>query len=162
MFFYYKNTATAIFTSLFVVSFTILLSPLIQKFWFNVFLSDFVGREFVDNRSPNRFLYFSLGGKIINLDFYYLRTALANSISQLVCYLIVFGKLNLKQITVNTILYNIAWNLNHFLCIFVQSHSNDLRIFDDYQISNVYLFATCYGLMLTVINPQIIEARKEI
>jgi hypothetical protein len=81
---------------------------------------------------------------------------MANAISQLVCFLIIFGKFNLKQILLNTILYNIAWNLNHFLCILVQSQSNDLRIFDDYQIANVYLFSTCYGLMIMVINPKII------
>jgi hypothetical protein len=49
IFFYYKSTATSIFLSLFVVSFTILISPLIQKFWFNVFISDFVGKEFFNN-----------------------------------------------------------------------------------------------------------------
>ena len=84
---------------------------------------------------------------------------MANAISQLVCYLIIYGKLNLGQITINTIIYNISWNLNHFLCILILRQSPDQRIFDDYQISNVYLFAAVYGVFFVLRNPQVIETR---
>lgn len=35
--------------------------------------------------------------------------------------------------------------------MFLQTISPDTRIFDDYQISNVYLFAACYSIVLSLI-----------
>ena len=106
-----------------------------------------------------RFLLYSLSKKHAILDFYNLRISMANAISQLSCYLIVYGKLNCGQIVLNTIIYNVAWNFNHFLCIAMLKESPDLRIFDDYQISNVYLFAGAYGIIFTACNPQALLAR---
>jgi hypothetical protein len=34
-------TATGLLTSFFIVSFTIIIAPFLQKFWFNVFIVDF-------------------------------------------------------------------------------------------------------------------------
>jgi hypothetical protein len=45
VFIYFKKTTqTAMFLSLFTVSFTIIGSPILQKFWYNVFLSNFGGQ----------------------------------------------------------------------------------------------------------------------
>jgi hypothetical protein len=39
---YFKSaSASGLFMSLFIVSFTIITSPFLQKFWFNVFITDF-------------------------------------------------------------------------------------------------------------------------
>lgn len=149
---YYKHmSAVALLLSLFVVSFTVIISPLISKFWFNVFMSDFQGSAFFSDNSPVRFLRRSFGELYIYVDFYNLKVAFANSISQLVMLLGVFGKLSAVHVVVNTILYNITWNLCHFLCILLEINSPDTRIFDDYQINNVYLFAACYALVLSLI-----------
>lgn len=80
--------------------------------------------------------------------------AFANCISQLVMVLGVFGRLSMLQVVFNSILYNIAWNLCHFLCAMLQMNGPDTRIFDDYQISNVYLFAACYSLIVGLLLPK--------
>jgi hypothetical protein len=151
LFAYYKySMAVSFFVSIFIVSFTVITSPLISKFWYNVFISSFQG-TYSTIINPDRFLNYSFGNSNVFLDFYNLKVAFANCISQLVIFLGFFGKLSIPQIVFNTILYNICWNLNHFLCILLQTSGPDTRIFDDYQISNVYLFAACYSIVLCLI-----------
>jgi hypothetical protein len=149
-----KATYSALFMSIFTVSFTIILSPILSKFWFNIFITNFQGKALTPS-DPTRFLQYSLGGIPIYLDFYNLRIALANSISQLVACLALYGKLNAGQIIVNSIGFNFFWNLNYFLCSFLVMNSPDSRFFDDYQISNVYLFAASYGIISSLLlnNP---------
>lgn len=80
-----------------------------------------------------------------------MKTTVANCISQLVIFLGVFGKLTISQIILNSLFYNILWNLNYFLCAKLQMLSPDTRIFDDYQISHVYLFGSAYSLILCLL-----------
>lgn len=141
-----KSTFLAITASLFTVSFTVILSPILSKFWFNIFMGDFTGSASTPT-NPARMVYFSFGGTPIFLDFYNLKIAMANSIAQLVSLLALYGRLNPAQLFFNSLGFNFAWNLNHFLCCFLVTHSPDSRLFDDYQISNVYLFAAAYGLV---------------
>lgn len=151
LFTYFKHSpASAFFTSIFVVSFTVILSPIFSKFWFNVFLTDFSGTT-ISTNNPHRFFFKSFGGLSIYLDLYNLKVAFANCISQLVVFLGVFGRLSLPQIIFNTFFYNFLWNLSHFLCSYLQTIGPDTRIFDDYLISNVYLFGACYALALSLI-----------
>ncbi len=151
IFTFYKNSiAASLFMSTFVVSFTTIASPIIQKFWFNVFISDFVGQTFTSD-APERFLYWTYDGWSIPVDLYNIKVTFANCISQLVIFLGLFGKLSIPQIIFNSIFYNILWNLNYFLCCFLQIKGPDTRIFDDYQISQVYLFASAYSLVLSLI-----------
>jgi hypothetical protein len=144
---YFKNaTVTALFTSIFIVSFTIILSPILQKFWFNIFITNFQGGT-VASTGPDRFIVLSLGGIDINIDFYNLRLSLANSISQLIGLLALFGRLSPSQIVLGSLLCNLAWNLNHYLCVLLLQISPDNRLFDDYLINSVYLFGGAYALM---------------
>jgi hypothetical protein len=146
---YFKRaTVMAIATSISVVSATVILSPIFQKFWFNVFITNFRGST-ITTADPTRMYQYSLGGLWVYLDYYNLRIALANAIAQLVVILGVFGRLNATQLVFHSILFNFAWNLNHFLNVLLVRNSPDLRFFDDYQISNVYLFAATYGIVLS-------------
>lgn len=147
-----KATTSALLTVLFTVSFTILISPICEKFWFNIFITDFNGAQ-PTATDPARFLEYSLGGINIYLDFYNLRIALANSIAQMVVLLAIFGRLNPAQLIVNSLVYNLLWNLNYFLCAFLVMDSPDSRIADDYQITTVYLFAATYGLIVSFLLP---------
>jgi ammonium transporter Rh len=61
------------------------------------------------------------------------------------------GKLTPPQIVLNSVLFNFAWNLNHFLCARLQQISPDRRLFDDYQISSVYLFASSFGIVVSLL-----------
>jgi hypothetical protein len=56
-----KNTSTAIFAPLFVISFTTIISPIFQKFWFNVFFTDFKGTV-PTPLDPTRLYQLSLAG----------------------------------------------------------------------------------------------------
>lgn len=132
---------------------TVICSPFVSKFWFNVFISDFKGTTF-KTTDPIRFLLQSFGDFSVLLDFYNLKVAFANCISQLVMLMGVFGRLNVAQVVLNTIVYNISWNLCHFLCAKLVTVGPDTRIFDDYQISNVYLFASCYALTVSLLLPK--------
>jgi hypothetical protein len=62
-----------------------------------------------------------------------------------------FGRLNPPQLIVSSFLFNFAWNFNHFLCVHLQQINPDNRLFDDYQISNVYLFAAVFGIVVSLI-----------
>lgn len=148
-----KATFSALFTSIITVSLTAILSPIFQKFWFNIFITNFNGATPTPS-DPSRFLQYSLGGQYIYIDFYSLRIAMANSIAQLVTALALFGKLNPAQIVLNSVGFNFCWNLNYFLCAFLAINSPDSRFMDDYQINGIYLFAACYGIIASLILRQ--------
>jgi len=93
-------------------------------------------------------------GTNVYLDFFNLKIALANSISQLVVLLGLWGKINLAQVALNSVLFNLMWNLNYFVCVLLQFQSPDNRIFDDYQITMVYLFGASYGFLASLIYPK--------
>ena len=99
-------------------------------------------------------LYNAFRGNNVRLDFYNMKIILANAISQMVVMLAILGKMNIVQFLLHSITYNIAWTFNYFLCIKLQNISPDERVFDDYQISMVYLFGACYGLVMSMVNPK--------
>jgi hypothetical protein len=151
---YFKRaTFSALFVSIFTVSLTAIVSPILQKLWFNIFITNFQGAA-PALTDPSRFMQYSLGGSTIYLDYYNLKIMLANSIAQLVTILALFGRLNPAQIIVNSVGFNFCWNLNYFLCALLATNSPDLRIYDDYQINCVYLFAACYGLIASLLIRQ--------
>jgi len=94
----------------------------------------------------------SLQGLNIPIDLYGLKIALASAVAQLAMLLGMLGRLNPPQIVIGSLLFNFAWNFNHFLCVLLQETGPDKRIFDDYQISNVYLFAACFGIVLSLLT----------
>jgi len=92
-----------------------------------------------------------MGGKNIIIDFYNMKFSLLSAISQMVALLGLFGKINFIQVIFFSIFYNLAWGLNHYLIISRLNSSPDTRIFDDYQIGSVYLFAGMFGLISSLI-----------
>lgn len=148
-----RATFSALFTSIVTVSLTVIVSPIFEKFWFNIFITNFDGASPTPN-DPSRFLQYSLGGQNIYIDFYNLRIVMANAISQLVTALALFGRLNPAQIILNSFGFNFCWNLNYFLCAFLATDSPDSRFMDDYQINSIYLFAACYGIIASLILKQ--------
>jgi hypothetical protein len=79
---------------------------------------------------------------------------MANAIAQLVTALALFGKLNPAQLVLNSLGFNFCWNLNYFLCAFLAIDSPDSRFVDDYQITTIYVFAACYGIIASLIIRQ--------
>lgn len=148
--FFKKTGSAALFTSLFIVSFTIIFSPIAHKYWYNIFVTDFSGTA-ISTQSPSFLLNMSMGYTNILLDLYNLKFSLMTSISQLVVMLSMLGKLSYLQLGVFTFFYNFLWPLNHYAMINVQNKSPDPRFFDDYQISSVYLFGACFGAIAMLI-----------
>lgn len=150
---YLKKAAfMGIFTAVYTVSITLILSPILQKFWFNIIMTDFHGaapNTALPPTSEDRFWLYSLGGKEIYLDWVNLKIISSNSIAQLLTFLIFLGKMNVSQIVVNSVCFNFFWNLNLFLCSYLSTISPDKRIFDDYQINSVYLFAFVYASLVS-------------
>lgn len=148
--FFRIGTASGLFLSLFIVSSAVLFSPIFAKFWFNVFTNGFTG-----TLSSSTLLSASMGNSWIYVEFYNLKFALLMAISQLVLFTGVIGRLSNLQIVISSILYNFLWNLNFWLLIQLQLSAPDSRIFDDYQISMVYLFAACFGIVFSCLikNP---------
>lgn len=145
-----KMSESAIFTSLFITSLTIITSPFLQKFWYNTFITDFSNSSITLTNS-SYLLNQSMGGKTISIDLYNLKFSLINAISQLVVMLALFGKINAFQITFFSLFYNIAWSLNHYFLISRLNSSPDSRIFDDYQIASIYLFGGIFALFSSLI-----------
>jgi hypothetical protein len=83
------------------------------------------------------------------ISYYNLKIAMLNAISQLVMFTALIGRFSVMQIAATSLFYNFSWNLCHMLCVSIQRGSPDARIFDDFAISNVYLFAACFGLVVT-------------
>jgi len=125
---------------------TVLISPIIQKFWYNIFITNFKGAVPL-NTSTDGFMFQSFGGQDIYVDFYNLRVMLAAAISQMVVVLAVIGRVSLVDVVLNSIFFNFSWNLCRFLCVKLESISPDPRIFDDYAINNVWIFGAFYGVI---------------
>lgn len=77
-----------------------------------------------------------------------------NTIAQLVMFTGLIGRVSALQTVIISTIFNIIWNLNHFLCVTVFTNSPNKSIFDDYQISNVYLFGACFGIVLSLFLPK--------
>lgn len=145
-----KNIFTGLFTSIFTVSITVIITPFFEKFWYNVFITNFNG-DALTPTNPTRLIDYSLGGIPIYLDYYNLKIVIANSISTLITSMSFYGRLNPIQIITNIIGFNFTWNLCYFLCCLLVKNSPDNRLFDDYQISNIYVFAAIYGIIANLI-----------
>ena len=150
LFIYFKKmTESALFSSLFIVSFTMLFSPVLQKFWYNVFVGDFTGAT-TTLYAYDYFLSKSMEGQLIYLDLYNIKFGLICAISQLVVLLAIYGRMSMIQLATFSSLFNIGWSLNHYALLNVQSKAPDLRFFDDCQISSVYLFGAVFGVFVFI------------
>lgn len=152
---YFKKTSeSALFSSLFIVSFTMIISPIFHKYWYNIFITDFSG-TFIKTNDTRYLFNQSMGGTNILLNLYNIKYSLITSISQLVVLLGLLNKLSAIQLVTFSFFYNFAWSLNHYLLVNIQNKSPDVRLFDDYSIASVYLFGAAFGFiaMLLVKKP---------
>ena len=150
IFMYFKKmTESALFTSIFIVSFSLLFSPLVQKFWFCVFIHGF-NNSFNNIVGPDYFVNQSMGGELIYYDLYSLKFAIISAISQLVVLLAVYGRLSGIQLVAFSFLFNIGWSLNHYALMNLEGKSPDGRFYDDYTISSVYLFGASAGIFTLI------------
>jgi hypothetical protein len=77
-----------------------------------------------------------------------IKLSLLCAISQLVVYIGIIGKLTIYKMILTSLIFNLFWSLNYFLCALLFRSSPDVRFFDDYSTNMVYLFAGIYGLIM--------------
>lgn len=149
-----RTTLSGFFLSFFIVGYTTIFSPALQKFWFNVFVDEF-GTTPINNGEPsgNRDYYHYFSTSDILISFYSMRISLLNAISQLVVFYGLYQRLNLKQIFFFSTAYQICWTLNYHLNtqLAVVQPDPAKRLMDDYAINQVFLFGAVFALVTSFI-----------
>lgn len=165
---YYKyGTQLGIITALVVVGISIQLAPLLQKLWFGVFASGFNSVIFSSETGLNVQTFWShMAGTNIEVSTETTRVTYLSCISILTMLSSVIGRITLFQLFKTVIIYQIMWNLNYFLLIFlcvIKNDHNESEIytpyfFDQFGSTFVYLFAAFFGLAysLTLCNQKIL------
>ena len=145
-----RSTLTGFFISFFIVAYTTILSPTLQKFWYNVFVDGFWNAG-MNNFTTNGFVdykhYFSSTQVLIS--FYNMRISLLNAISQLVVFYGLYQRLNAGQIFFFSTVFQVCWTLNFHLNTSIADIQPDAgkRLMDDYAISQVFLFGSVFALV---------------
>jgi len=145
-----RSTLSGFFLSFFIVGYTTILSPTLQKFWYNVFLGSFHDPNF-NNADPNGFkdFYHYLSTNDVLISFYSMRISLLNAISQLVVFYGLYQRLHVGQIFLFSTVYQICWTLNFYLNTNLASHQPDnaQRLMDDYAINQIFLFGSVFAIV---------------
>jgi len=144
-----KGAALGLGTAIFAIALNIQLSPLLQKFWFNVFVGHF------DQTTPSgntdiSVSYQELTGVYISVIIE--RSTIAMTISYLISCLATIGRLDLWDTFVSLIIYNIMWPIP-FYCN-MRLYYNDLtapqNAWDDFGLTYIYTFAGFFGLVYSI------------
>jgi hypothetical protein len=148
-----RATLTGFFISFFIVGYTTILSPTLQKFWFNVFLGNFKDNS-INNleNSGMKDMFHYLSTDRVLISFYAMRISLLNAISQLVVFYGLYQRLNAGQIFLFSTFYQITWTLNYFLNVQLATKQPDSpkRLMDDYAINQVFLFGSIFALVASL------------
>ena len=151
-----RSTLSGFFTSFFIVGFTTIFSPVLQKFWYNVFSSTFSANQPLYNTdtSGSGDYHHYLSSLTVHISFFDMRISLLNAISQLVVFYGVYQKLNVAQTFLLSIFFQILWTLNFALNVHVTFTQPDFnrRLMDDYAINQVFMFGSLFGLIVSFIN----------
>lgn len=146
--YYGQNLMTGIFSALFTVSLTLLLSPLLQKLCLGVFLNGFKG--LTADLAPTYLLYTASPNSQIGINYTNLKLALNCAISLLLVQLAMVGRLKVYTTLYSSLTLILGWNANYALCVSLMRRSADVRFFDDYSVGMVYLFGGVAALLISL------------
>lgn len=143
-------------TSIVVVALSIELSPLLQKFWFSVFITGFGDNNSSIANSTVTDFWDNTSGNNIQVTNQVMRTTLLSCISLLTVMTAVVGRVSLAQMIKAVSLFQVFWNLNYFLLIYMLVIRNDQNeaatftpyFFDMFGTTYVYVFAAFFGIPL--------------
>jgi hypothetical protein len=91
--FYAKGSVLGLATAVIAFAINVQLSPLFQKFWYNVFLGDF--NQTVPNDSSQTTLMQSQEGNEVQMNMMVMNIAIATTISYLISNLATIGRLGI-------------------------------------------------------------------
>ena len=137
-----------LFSTIFVASINMQLGPLLQKFWYDVFIHGFHWKN--DDLRSSTFIAES-GGSQIDMNLGFLRVSTLCTIGLLAALSGVTGRMGVISLFISTTIFNFGFNLSYYLnCMIAHKYPGDL-IFDDFNGSRVFSFAAGFGLALTSI-----------
>lgn len=155
---YFKYTIKqTLIVALVVCSVNAQLGPLIQQFWYNVFINGFYASHGIPTAkdTPYALITDTPVQNINSVTLGFVRISTYTSISLLVALSSVIGKIGLLNTFIASILFNIGWNLNYYLnyMIYFQQAQNTYTfwIMDDFQGSRVFMFGAGFGLAMLLI-----------
>ncbi len=144
-----------IIISLIVCSINAQLGPLMEQFWFNVFIKGFPQTtQILDATSSYKLMTDTATNNIYNFTLGFVRISTFCSISLLVALTSVIGKIGIANTIITTIIFDIGFNLNYYLnyLIFLRGHpTGQLFIMDDFQGSRVFTFGAGFGIALLLL-----------
>lgn len=142
--FYGKGVALGLGTAIFAIALSIQLSPLLQKFWFDVFLGHFgntTSLGYPDVTIQN----FEMNN--VYLSQFYFRNSMALTISFLIGSLATIGRTSFFELFISLVVYNIMWPIPYFANLRILYTSYTPRtVFDDFGLTYVYTFAGFFGI----------------
>lgn len=137
-----------------IVAISVQFSPLLQKFWFSIFITGFGSvNTSITSSTVTRFWEFYAANNI-TIGTLLMRTTLLSCISIMVVMTAVVGRINISSVFKFTSFFQVFWNLNYFLLIWFlvlkEDHNYNATFtpyfFDMFGSSYVYLFAAAFGL----------------
>lgn len=131
------------------------LGPLLQQFWFNVFIGGFYANHGIPTDSIYPLIRDTATQDIKNITLSFVRISTYTSISLLVALTAVIGKIGLLNTFLSSIVFNIGWNLSYYLnyMLYFKQNGNEATfyIMDDFQGSRVFMFGAGFGLALMLL-----------
>lgn len=142
--FYAKGAALGLGTAIFAIALSIQLSPLLQKFWFDVFIGHF--NNTTDLGYPDLTVKnFQMNN--VYLSQYYFRNAMALTISFLISNLATIGRTSFFELFTSLVIYNIMWPVPYFASLRLYYTTFSSRtVFDDFGLTYIYTFAAFFGI----------------
>lgn len=141
--------------ALIVCSINAQLGPLMQQFWYNVFVNGFYSNYGIDSTNAFKLVRDTATNDVKNITLGFVRISTYCSISLLVALSSVIGKIGMVNTLISTILFNIGFNLNYYLnfMIYYRPGTSTVTsyIMDDFQGSRVFMFGAGFGLALLIL-----------
>lgn len=159
-----------IIVALVVCAVNVQIGPLMQQFWYNVFIAGF-NKGFIP--SSNTTFYLTLDTATVdvkNITLGFVRISTFASISLLVALSGVIGRIGAVNTLITSILFNVGFNLNYYLNYLIYysggTNSKTYYIMDDFQGSRVFMFGAGFGLALLIVylkaSPPIIRNERAV
>lgn len=135
-----------------VLASSIQLSPLLQKLWIGIIVTNFGGRTITPGISVSSFWNY-ISNSNIDVGITLLRIAFLSIISNMVVMTAVVGRVGIMQILKLASLYQVFWCCNFYLLIYFlivhQDHNGGTAtpfFFDMFGTTYVYIFAVFFGI----------------
>lgn len=141
--------------ALIVCSVNAQLGPLIQQFWYNVFVNGFYSNYGIDTANAFKLVGDTATKDVKNVTLGFVRISTYCSISLLVALSGVIGRIGMVNTLITTFVFNIGFNLNYYLNfnIYYKAGTSTVTsyIMDDFQGSRVLMFGAGFGLALLIL-----------